>query len=162
VKADVVKEFGGDADKIVKEIIFKNKRACETLQDAAPVLDWLAVSVDGFGVKNLTPAVNLFAVGDSAAFIDPFTGSGMLMALESAKILAECIAENRFAAETIADSYKVFYRLRFQKRLLVCSWLRQAAFVPNLAALAIGVLGLSRTAQMALTRATRPKMTDYT
>ena len=162
VKADVVKEYDGDADKIVKEVIFKNKRACETLKDAAPVLDWLAVSIDGFGVKNLTPAVNLFAVGDSAAFIDPFTGSGMLMALESAEILADCIAENPLAAKKIADNYEITYRRKFQKRLRVCSWLRQAAFMPNLAALAIGVLGLSRTARMALARATRQKITDYT
>ena len=89
IKAEIVKEFGGDANKIVEEVIFQNKRARETMENAAPVFDWLAVSVDGFGRKNLNPAKNLLTVGDAAAFIDPFTGSGMLMALESAEILAQ-------------------------------------------------------------------------
>ena len=59
IKSDIVKKFNGDTDKILEEVIFENKRARETMRDAKPVFDWLAVSVDGFGVKNLNPAENL-------------------------------------------------------------------------------------------------------
>jgi flavin-dependent dehydrogenase len=156
VKADLVKEFGGNADKIVEKVIFENRRARKTLQDAAPVLDWLAVSVDGFGVKNLNPAENLFSVGDSAAFIDPFTGSGMLMALESAGILAQVVAENRYAPQKIAEIYRVLYRRKFQKRLRVCAFMRRAAFMPNLAAVLINAFEISSKARFMLARATRP------
>ncbi|MDQ3130033.1 MAG: NAD(P)/FAD-dependent oxidoreductase [Acidobacteriota bacterium] len=169
IKSDVVKEFNGDAEKIVEEVIFKNKRAAETLKEAVPVLDWLAVSVSGFGLKNLNPAANLFSVGDSAAFIDPFTGSGMLMALESAKILADCIARNCSAseqnaektAEKIAKNYRILYKHRFQKRLRVCAFMRRAAFVPAFAGFAVSALSLSRSARRILARATRAELSGF-
>ncbi len=81
------------------EVIFQNKRASATLKNAAPIFDWLAVAVDGFGEKNLCLAKNLLAIGDAGAFIDPFTGSGILMALESSEILAQSIAENFLPGE---------------------------------------------------------------
>ena len=169
IKSDVVKEFNGDAEKIVEEVIFKNKRAAETLKEAVPVLDWLAVSVGGFGLKNLNPAANLFSVGDSAAFIDPFTGSGMLMALESAKILAGCIARNCSAseqntektAEKIAQNYRILYRNKFQKRLRVCAFMRRAAFVPAFAGFVVSALSLSRSARRILARATRAELSGF-
>ncbi len=155
IKAEIVKEFGGDANKIVEEVIFQNKRARETMESAEPVFDWLAVSVDGFGRKNLNPAKNLLTVGDAAAFIDPFTGSGMLMALESAEILARTISENTLSFDEIAEIYKNSHEERFQKRLRVCSILRRAAFVPNFAKLAISALNLSKTARIFLAHSTR-------
>ncbi len=130
------------------------------MRDAKPVLDWLAVSVEGFGKKNLNPAKNLFSVGDAAAFIDPFTGSGMLMAFESAEILAGTIAENPLAPEKIAGIYKILHRRRFQRRLRVCSLLRRAAFVPGFANFAVSALSLSRAARSVLARATRSKISD--
>jgi flavin-dependent dehydrogenase len=161
IKAETVKKFGGNANEIVKSVIFHNERARETLKNAAPILDWLAVSVDGFGVKNLNPAENLFSVGDAAAFIDPFTGSGMLMALESAEILSDCIVRYCSIPEQIADNYRISHRDKFQKRLRVCAFLRGAAFVPAFAGLAISALSVSRAAQMFLARATRPEISGF-
>jgi len=155
IRADIVKEFSGDAEKIVEKVVFQNKRAFETIKNATPVFDWLAVSVDGFGTKSLNPAKNLFTVGDAAAFIDPFTGSGMLMAFESAEILTNIIVENILDSEKIAESYKILHREKFQKRLRVCSLLRHAAFAPALANFAISALGLSGAARRVLARATR-------
>jgi flavin-dependent dehydrogenase len=155
IKADVVKEFDSDVGQILEKVIFQNKRAFETLKDAKPVYDWLAVSVEGFGARNLNPAPNLFSIGDAAAFIDPFTGSGMLMALESAEIFSRVVAENKFSAEKIAESYQILYAQKFQKRLRVCTVLRRAAFVPNLAKYVISILGFSAKAREILARATR-------
>ncbi|HEX8638309.1 MAG TPA: hypothetical protein VF692_09620, partial [Pyrinomonadaceae bacterium] len=143
-----------------EQVIFQNARARETLRNAAPIFDWLAVSVDGFGVKNLNPAKNLFSVGDAAAFIDPFTGSGMLMALESAEILTDCLTRHRSAPEQIAESYRIAHRDKFQKRLRVCAFLRRAAFVPSFARFAVGALSRSRAARMFLARSTRPEISD--
>jgi flavin-dependent dehydrogenase len=155
IKAEIVKKFNSDAEQIVREVIFQNKRAFQTLKNAAPCEDWLAVSVDGFGQKELNPTSNLFAVGDASAFIDPFTGSGMLMAFESAEILAKVVAENMFAPERIAENYKILHYRKFQKRMLVCSFLRRAAFVPALAKSAISVLSFSAKLRMLLARSTR-------
>ncbi len=160
IKAEVVKEFGSDAQRIVEKVIFQNSRARATMEKANAVFDWLAVSVDGFGVKNLNPAPNLFAVGDAAAFIDPFTGSGMLMALESGEILAQAITENRFSPKDMAENYQILYRRKFQNRLRVCSLLRRAAFAPFWARAAISVLSLSGAVRQILARSTRQKFSD--
>jgi flavin-dependent dehydrogenase len=155
IKAEIVKEFNSNAEQIVQEVIFQNKRAFQTLKNAAPVQDWLAVSVDGFGQKELNPAKSLFAVGDAGAFIDPFTGSGMLMAFESAEILAKAITENCSAVEQIARNYKILHYRKFQKRMFLCSLLRRAAFVPALTKSAIFMLSLSANLRRSLARSTR-------
>jgi menaquinone-9 beta-reductase len=155
IRAELVKKYIGQTNSLVEEVIFENRRARETMRDATAVIDWLAVSVDGFGLKDLTPAPRLLAVGDAAAFIDPFTGSGMLMALESAEILARSIAENRFSPAAAAGNYNLKFQQKFRKRLRVCSLMRRAAFVPNFAKTVISVLSLSRVAQEILARATR-------
>jgi flavin-dependent dehydrogenase len=156
VRADVVREFNSGAQGIIENLIFQNRRAAEALARACPVRDWLAVSVDGFGEKNLHAAKNLFAVGDAGAFIDPFTGSGMLMAFESAEILAAAIVENS-SAETIAEKYKIEHARRFGRRLFVCSLLRRAAFAPALAGILISALSVGNTPRKFLARATRPR-----
>ena len=156
VRASLVREFNSGARQIIENLVFQNKRAAETLARALPVRDWLAVSVDGFGEKNLHAAKNLFAVGDAGAFIDPFTGSGMLMAFESAEILAAAIVENS-SADAIAEKYKIEHARRFGRRLFVCSLLRRAAFAPALAGILISALSIGNTPRKFLARATRPR-----
>ncbi len=155
IKSEIVKEFVGNTNKIVEKVIFENSRARETMRDAEPVFDWLAVSVEGFGVKNPTPAENLLTVGDAAAFIDPFTGSGMLMALESAEILAQSISENKILFTEIARKYAAAHHEKFRRRLFICDIMRRAAFAPKLADRLISFLSLSRKTTGLLTRATR-------
>ena len=157
IRANVVREFGGDVERILREVVFKNSRAAETLQNAVPVDDWLAVTVDDFGLKNLNPAPNLLAIGDAGAFIDPFTGSGMLMALESGEILAQAVEENS-AAQQIAETYKTLHNRRFQRRLKICALVRRAAFIPNLAKFLISALSFGDFPRKILTRATRPQL----
>ncbi|HEX8249973.1 MAG TPA: NAD(P)/FAD-dependent oxidoreductase [Pyrinomonadaceae bacterium] len=155
IQSEIVKKFGGDAEKIVHEIVFQNERARQMMKGARADFDWLAVSVDGFGAKDLNPARRLLAIGDAGAFIDPFTGSGMLMALESGELLARSVAENNFSTEKIAENYKIRHAEKFRKRLFVSSLMRRAAFVPSLAKSVISALSLSEKARAILARATR-------
>lgn len=155
IQAEIVKKFGGEAHRIVREVVFQNERARRMMENARADFDWLAVSVDGFGARDLNPAPHLLAIGDAGAFIDPFTGSGMLMALESGELLARSIAENDFSPAEIAASYKSRHAEKFRKRLFVCSLMRRAAFVPSLAKSVISVLSWSEKARSILARATR-------
>jgi flavin-dependent dehydrogenase len=157
IQSEIVKKFGGDAEKIVREVIFQNRRAGEMMRDARAAFDWLAVSVDGFGAKDLNPAKNLLAAGDAGAFIDPFTGSGMLMALESGQLLAQIISANISSPGEIARDYKIRHAGKFRRRLLICSLVRRAAFAPRLAKSLIYLLSASEKARLILARATRPK-----
>lgn len=155
IDSRLVREFSSEAQQIIEKVVFQNARAAETLKNSAPVHDWLAVAVDGFGRRQLNPGENLFAVGDAGAFIDPFTGSGMLMALESAELLARAIIGNA-SAETIAAEYRTAHAQKFRKRLFICSLLRRAAFVPTLNKVLISALSRSKFPRKILARATRP------
>ncbi|MGI9036531.1 MAG: NAD(P)/FAD-dependent oxidoreductase [Pyrinomonadaceae bacterium] len=157
VRADIAREFEGDAERIVRQVIFQNKRAAETLKNTVLIYNWLAVTIDSFGLKNLNPACGLLTIGDAAAFIDPFTGSGMLMALESGEILARAISES-CSVEQIADVYKILHEQKFRRRLRICSVMRRAAFVPNLSTLLISALSAGIFPLKTLARATRPRL----
>lgn len=159
VKAAAARDLKGDADAIVSRLVFQNARAAETLRGAAPEGGWLAVAIDRFGITNLSAAENLFAIGDAAAFIDPFTGSGMLMALESGGILADCIIAADGDAENTRSKYIERYRKHFARRLRICSLLRHAAFSPKLAGMLILSLGASRRSLELLASSTRPRKT---
>ncbi len=155
LKAGTMKNSIGKTGKLIETIVKDNERAAVTLKNAQRDGEWLAVSVDSFGRQGLNPARNLFSVGDSAAFIDPFTGSGMLMALEGSDMLARCIVEHAPSPEAIALAYKELSRQRFTRRLWVSALFRRAAFSPSLAKLTVSALGVNARLREALARSTR-------
>jgi flavin-dependent dehydrogenase len=156
--SDDTRRCGSDPERVLREIVFGNKRAAETLKDAKLVSEWLAVPIERFGRGELVPAPGLLTVGDAAAFIDPFTGSGILLALESAKIASSVITES-FAAgldlAEMAEAYRQKYASAFDRRLRVCAMLRYAAFVPLLADITVSALSLSTGLRRRLAHATR-------
>lgn len=150
-----VRKLGADPALLVQQAVCSNVKAARALSDATPVAEWLAVSINSFGRTPDSGIKNLFTVGDSAAFIDPFTGSGMLMALESSALLASAIAEYASSTERIAAAYRALRERAFSRRLRVCSLLRKAAFVPVIPTATIRFLafsGRSRNYVAALTR----------
>jgi flavin-dependent dehydrogenase len=177
VAARDVRERGSDAGRVVREVVCSNRRAAEALRGARVEGAWLAVALEGFGRFGVAPAPGLLAVGDAASFIDPFTGSGMLMALESGELAAATAARylaglraqsssqaspsstsgNPCAAlAELAEEYRSLYRQRFGARLRVCSHLRRAAFAPApLVELGVAALGASAALRRGLARATR-------
>jgi flavin-dependent dehydrogenase len=163
-RARDVRERGSDADRVMREVLMRNRRAARTLADARAVTRWLGVSIESFGRSKPAPFEGLLAVGDAAAFIDPFTGSGMLMALESGELAARSVsrrlsesASGRVQFDALARDYRDAYAVRFDARLRVCGILRRAAFAPpQLAELAVAALRTSERLRRRLARATRP------
>ena len=155
LKAATVRSAGGDADRLLRDVVKRNTRAAVTLSDPSSAGEWLAVSVDGFGTKETSSAANLFTVGDAASFIDPFTGSGMVMAMESAAVLAGAISSNSRSIEHIAADYARAYQQKFASRLRMCSLLRRTAFMPNAATAIVSLLAVSSGARKYIARATR-------
>ena len=161
VSAGDVRRLGSDPERVMREVVMKNARAAETLAQAHVFSPWLSVSLEGFGRRMLQPANGLLTIGDAASFIDPFTGSGMLMALESGQVVAEAIgsrlgsANQAQAIELLAREYEREYSRRFDSRLHVSGLLRRAAFVPYLAEAAVLIFGASARLRRRLARATR-------
>jgi menaquinone-9 beta-reductase len=156
-----VRACGPHADRVMREVVCQNVRAAYTLGNARARAPWLAVSLEGFGRHKLAPAPGLLAVGDAASFIDPFTGSGMLMALESGELAASLIADYLESSVTprafaqLTAAYRNAYKKKFDSRLQLCSLMRQAAFVPGLADLAIRLFGASDYLRKRVALATR-------
>lgn len=156
VKAEIAKRFGGDAARLMQEAVFKNKQAARSLKNANILEPWLAAPIESYGRYSLAPAHGLLAVGDAAAFIDPFTGSGILLALESSRIAERAITSNRGSSfADLADDYKKLHAAAFDRRLRICSVLRHAAFVPFLSESVIKLLALSGRVTRRVARATR-------
>lgn len=161
VAANDVRRYGSNPELVLREVVMKNRRAAYTLAGASAHTPWLSVSLENFGRRTLTPAAGLLTVGDAAAFIDPFTGSGMLMALESGQVAAEIITRNLASLrqgrgfESLADDYRAEYRRRFESRLRVSGLLRRAAFIPYLDEAAILFFGTSSRLRRRLAWATR-------
>ena len=161
VAANDVRRYNSNPELVLRQVVMKNARAAYTLAEATAGTPWLSVALERFGRGILAPAPGLLTIGDAAAFIDPFTGSGMLMALESGQVAAEAIVKNlsqlRRASgfQSMAINYEAEYQRRFASRLRVSGLLRRAAFFPNLAEAAILLSGTSSTLRRKLARATR-------
>lgn len=157
-----VRRCGSNPEAVIRENVFRNRRAAHTLAHARARSEWLSVSLESFGRRKLAPAEGLLTIGDAAAFIDPFSGSGMLLALESGELAAqtitnqlELIRRNALFAP-LAREYRVKYGEKFDSRLRICSLLRMAAFVPSLAEAAILFFGASTRLRCKVARTTRP------
>jgi flavin-dependent dehydrogenase len=157
ISAEQVKRHYSNPELIVREMVMKNQRAAYTLERAQPVSEWLSASWERFGRQQPSPANGLLAIGDSAAFIDPFTGSGMLMAFESGELVAEVIVRHRdkLAPNELGANYAAEYAQKFDSRLRICGWLRRLAFKPRLAGLGIGICSASKQFRHWLAHATR-------
>ncbi len=156
IAAEHVKRCDSDPNRVLREFVMKNRRAAHTLESAAPCSEWLSASWERFGRQRPSPAPGLLAIGDSAAFIDPFTGSGMLMAFESGELAAQAIVRYQASSfAVLADAYTASYNQTFAPRLRICGLLRRAAFSPRLAELGIAICGASERVRNRLARATR-------
>jgi len=156
-----VRECGADAERVMREVVCQNRRAGYTLAQARARSPWLAVSLEGFGRHSVAPTAGLLAIGDAASFIDPFTGSGMLMALESGELAAQVIADylggkrSGQGLSELSAEYETAYERQFTSRLRVCSLMRRAAFVPGMAGIAIRLFGISDRLRHSVARVTR-------
>ncbi|HKZ01545.1 MAG TPA: NAD(P)/FAD-dependent oxidoreductase, partial [Pyrinomonadaceae bacterium] len=158
-----VRLCGSDPEKVIREVVWKNSRAAKTLAPARVESPWLGVSLEGFGRRDAVPAEGLLVAGDAAAFIDPFTGSGILMALEAGKLVAETILDHLPGLmsdddfKSLEDHYRAAYAGTFNTRLRVCALLRTAAFVPGLAGAAILFFSANERLRKRLAISTRPE-----
>lgn len=158
IAASDVRRIGGDAETLLRNVVFKNARADEVLRNIKVETRWLAVTVDRFGPVDPAPAEGLFAIGDAGAFIDPFTGSGILMALESSEILTQILiaASGKLPEPHKAMSaYRKAYASAFERRLRMSSLLRKAAYSPWMAERAVSVMKVSERLRKTTARSTR-------
>lgn len=161
VAASDVRRFDSDPAIVLNRVVKTNPRAAYTLRDARVCSEWLSVALEGFGRQILVPLSGLLTIGDAAAFIDPFTGSGMLMAFESGELVATTIQRhlraltNNAAYLCLTNDYRSAYARKFDSRLRISGLLRRTAFFPFAAEAAILFFSLNDRLRRRLARATR-------
>jgi flavin-dependent dehydrogenase len=161
VSARDVRRFNSDPETVMRETVMKNRKAAHALRSAQRCSEWLSVSLEKFGPADAAPKPGLIAIGDAASFIDPFTGSGMLMALESGELASTVAAAHLKTNSTVIElgkDYSRQYKVKFGSRLTVSGLLRRTAFNPHLAEMTIIVCSLNRWVRNQLARATRSRV----
>jgi flavin-dependent dehydrogenase len=87
-----VRACGGDPARILERSVMNNPVARTRLRSAEPVGKWLTVGPLVFGKRRLSQD-GVIAIGDAAGMIDPFTGTGIQIALRSGEMIADSIVE---------------------------------------------------------------------
>lgn len=167
-----LKHAGGDPLRVVKEIVMNNTAARERLAGALVVGKWYSTGPLTFGSRRLGRD-GVIAIGDASGMIDPFTGTGLQMALRTGEMAAEAILEalgrarhwkdsgndqpepNPGLVDSVLESYSSRYKVEFGGRLKVAGLLRTAAFSPPAAGVVAGVLSRAPRLASFVLRATR-------
>jgi flavin-dependent dehydrogenase len=125
-----LREARGDREKLLDLTMRSNPAARRRLRDAVIDGEWVGTGPLTYGRRRLIPGV--ISIGDAGAFIDPFTGSGIQLALRGAELAAEVIrqafSEGVRDAGAIAKRYDQFHRASFAWRFRACAFLRAVAF----------------------------------
>ena len=164
-----IKEAAGDAARVVQHTLMKNPVARQRLFEAQVVGKWLSAGPLSFGHRRFARN-GIIAVGDAAGMIDPFTGTGIQVALRSGEILAESILDDRanYIGPTnavlsekrsatgeempavlpdpvgrVRRVYEMRYGAEFHDRMTVAAALRLAAFSPRAAGLVAALFALA-------------------
>jgi flavin-dependent dehydrogenase len=125
-----LREASGDREKLLDLTLRSNPAARRRLRNSVIEGEWVGVGPIAYGRRRQVPGV--ISIGDAGAFIDPFTGSGILLALSSAELAAEAIrqafSEGVSDAVSIAKRYDQLHRARFAWQFRACALLRALAF----------------------------------
>jgi len=174
VSEHALKNAGGDATTAVERTLMNNRLARERLRGAEPAGKWLSAGPLAFGRRRLARD-GVIAIGDASGMIDPFTGTGIQMALRTGEMAAEAVVtamgavrsaavlEDRGAGrqrqstvlDSVLASYTRQYESEFYNRMRVAGLLRAAAFSPAAASVAATVLTRMPRLTNLVLRATR-------
>jgi flavin-dependent dehydrogenase len=138
LEESTLKRSGGNADRVLDETMRLNEVAAARLKEARPEGKWLTVGPLTFG-RVRTGFDGVIAVGDASGMIDPFTGTGIQMALRTGELAGRALVESGPPEEAVAR-YTRLHRTEFRDRLKAAALLRRVAFSPAAARLAASVM----------------------
>jgi flavin-dependent dehydrogenase len=151
----------GDPTKIIEETIKKNRLARERLRRARIVGAWHSTGPLSFGKRALSRG-GVLAVGDASGMIDPFTGTGIQIALRTGELAAQAVCERmgtgRHRGDLFADAltqYSTAYEAEFARRMRVAKLLRFTALSPRLTDMSAKLLARAPGTARRILKATR-------
>ena len=88
----VVRETEGDIDEILRRTVMQNPLARRRLAGSERIGKWHSVGPLTFGHRRLSRE-RIIAIGDASGMIDPFTGTGIQVALRTGELAARALLE---------------------------------------------------------------------
>jgi flavin-dependent dehydrogenase len=169
-----LREAAGNPSKVVDSTLMNNPVASERLRASKIEGKWYSAGPLAFGRRRLARE-GVIAIGDASGMIDPFTGTGLQIALRTGEMAAQAIVEtlgDRQSAtiggdgvrrrqwrssslESVLACYARLYKQEFHNRMRVAGLLRTAAFSPATASIVAGVLARMPGLTNMVFRATR-------
>ncbi len=109
----------------------------------------------------------LLMVGDSAAFVDPFCGDGISIAVRSGSLAAQALKplfQGKWALERVLSEYARAYQQAFRRQFFWARWLRRLASSRQASSMAARLGRRSdwlRSKLFAVTRSDEKKMAEF-
>lgn len=149
-----------DRNELLDRTMRRNPVASEILRDAVPDGSWLSTGPVSFGRSARPPnESNEIRVGDAYAFIDPFTGSGILRALDGADLIGSIVNRAFDARELSTQNLRIecdrALGAVYSQKLRVSSILRRLATDEKRRSLVRNMLAHVPGLARAIARATR-------
>lgn len=122
-----LRRHGFDYDALVNS----NRPLSDRLRPLQRELNWLSTGPLLYQTRLQYPPLDTFLAGDALQFVDPFTGTGMAIAIWSGSLAGKAAAEG-----LPKDDYYTQIRSGVEKQYRWCGRLRSAlsmSFAPNLA-----------------------------
>ena len=182
IEERALNDAGGDPGRVVQQTLMKNKMAAERMKGAEVVGKWYSAGPLTFGRRRLAQG-GVIAIGDASGMIDPFTGTGIQMALRTGEMAAQAVFEAMGAdaakrredvllardapavtgnsqnpssfLDSVLAGYKRRYEHEFDNRMKIAALLRAAVFSPPTASLVAGVLAHAPRLTSLMLKATR-------
>ena len=124
-----------DCATSLKEVFQQHPRLASRTADWAPVTP--LVTTAPLIYRQATPVEgNIVFSGDAAAFINPFVGDGISIALRSGQVAAQCLAKflsGEITLRQAVGAYQVEYSRQFVPLLLAAARVRSLLALPHLA-----------------------------
>lgn len=138
----VLRATKGDRSRLLALTVLTNPAARSRMKDAVFVDAWLGAGPIVYGHQPRVRGV--IAIGDAGAFIDPFTGSGILLALSGGELAANLINAafdgGEVESERIEERFLAHQRATFDWRFRACAMLRRLAYEPSARKLLVPIL----------------------
>ncbi len=157
-----LRETKGDREKLLDLTLRSNPAAREKLENAVIIGEWHGAGPLNYGRKRSIRGV--LAIGDAGAFIDPFTGTGILLALVSGEMAAVVIDQSFSAGvrdpEEIAKNYYRMHSAFFGLRYRASELLRGLAFRPVIRNALVSLLSRHDNLMRLIAKSTRLRTSE--
>jgi flavin-dependent dehydrogenase len=152
-------DAGGDPANTLQRTFMNHPTARERLAQARVEGRWMSAGPLAFGTRRLAQDGALI-IGDASGMIDPFTGTGIQIALRAGELAAQSIIEafqssNGDLFDSALMSYRALYDQEFGRRMKMAGLLRRAALSPRPANLLARLLARAPRIARKILRSTR-------